>query len=319
MRVFIDESGSFSWQRPGWSIVASVGVCELDGTLEAMIERFRTFERSLPPVRRSSSGEIKGSVLTDQELARFVWEVLPRSRDLAHVSLVGFDSRETSRETATRFREVLASDGTRRARHRYASKGDQPMVQLMDETAAWIRRRSPEDLGWLVATQVAIADALVHSVAVLQDDQHNDGRELAALSYVLDRSSRVQGKRKEHIWSKVLNSLLCARSAEDPFPHPNHWPAEHAFVAKYSRANGFDFSELWRGMTFANSQETPGLRIADLVAQVTVRHFARDEAQSAWKRLRPIVVGGNESELHAVVLALPQEAGQRSAVPRLPA
>jgi hypothetical protein len=48
MRVFIDESGSFSWRQPGWSIVAAVGICELDGTFEASVEHLRAFERSLP-------------------------------------------------------------------------------------------------------------------------------------------------------------------------------------------------------------------------------------------------------------------------------
>ena len=94
MRIFIDESGSFSWQRPELSIVAAIGVCERDGTLRAMLERLRAFERSLPKERRAPGGEIKGSALTDQELATFVWDVLPRKRESAHVSLIGFDSRE---------------------------------------------------------------------------------------------------------------------------------------------------------------------------------------------------------------------------------
>ena len=310
MRVFIDESGSFSWQRPGWSIVAAVGICELDGTLEAILDRFRAFERSLPKERRSLSGEIKGSVLMDQELATFVWDVLPRTRDLAHVSLVGFDSMETPRDVVARFRETLAKDGTRRERHRYSSKRNQRMVQVVDETAAWIRRRSDEDIGWLLATHIAIADALTHSVVALLDDRHDDGRELAELSYVLDRSSRIQGERKGYLWRQVLNSALCGRSERIPFPHIRQWRDDHAFVAKYGYGDGLDLRALWRGITFENSQQVPGLRIADLVAQVAARHFARDEAVSAWKRLRPIVMGPNGRELHAVAPALDSQAAR---------
>lgn len=314
MRAFLDESGSFSWQMPGWSVVAAVGICELDGTLEGMLERLRAFERSLPKERRSPSGEIKGAVLTDQELATFVWDVLPRDRGLAHVSLVGFDSRETPQDVARRFRDALAKGGARE-RLRYASAKNQRMVQVVDEVGAWIRRRSEQDICWLLAVQIAIADALTHSAVALLADDHDDGRELAALSYVVDRSSRIRGERQEYLWQQILNSALCARSEQDPFPHIRQWPDDHAFVAKYSRDEGFDFRELWRGITFGDSQQTPGLRIADLVAQIAVRHFARDEASSAWKRLRPIVMGADGRELHAVAPALgPASVSRR--VPR---
>ncbi len=303
MRVFLDESGSFSWRQPGWSIVAAVGVCELDGTLEAVLERLRAFERSLPKERRSASGEIKGAVLTDRELATFVWDVLPRDRALAHVSLVGFDSRATPRDDAARFREALAKGGARE-RHRYASSKNQRMVQVVDEAVAWIRRRSDEDVGWLLAMQIAIADALTHSVIALLADDHDDGRELAELSYVIDRSSRIRDDRQEYLWRQILNSALCDRSKQEPLPQVREWTDHHAFVAKYGCAEGLDFRELWRGIKFRDSQQTPGLRVADLVAQVAVRHFGRDEASSAWKRLRPIVMGAQGSALHAVAPAL---------------
>lgn len=303
MRVFVDESGSFSWQKPGWSIVAAVGICELDGTFDAMLARFRAFEGGLPRERRSESGEIKGSALSDQELAAFVWEVLPRDREQTHVSLVGFDSRRSPRDVVARFRELLAKGGARE-RHRYASQQNQRMVQVVDEVAAWARRRSEEDIGWLLATQIAIADALSHSVIALLDDKHNNGRELAELSYVLDRSSRIRGDRKEYLWRQILNSALCARSAHEPFPHIAQWPTNHAFMVKYGYAEGLDLRALWRNITFGDSQQTPGIRIADLVAQIAVRHFARDEAVSAWKRIRPLVMGPDGSELHSVAPAV---------------
>jgi hypothetical protein len=303
VRVFIDESGSFSWRQPGWSIVAAIGICEIDGTFESIVERLRVFERSLPKERRSPSGEIKGAVLTDQELATFVWDVLPRRREFAHVSLVGFDSRKTPRDLVARFREALARGGAKE-RQRYASRKNQRMVQAVDEAVAWMRRRSDEDVGWLLATQVAIADSFTHSVVALLGDEHDDGCELAELSYVLDRSSRIRGERQEYLWRQILNSALCSRSEHDPFPRIRQWPANHAFVAKYRCDQGFDFRELWRGIKFGDSQQTPGLRIADLVAQVAVRHFARDKAVSAWKRLRPIVMGPDGRHLHAVAPAL---------------
>ncbi len=178
------------------------------------------------------------------------------------------------------------------------------MVQVVDETAAWIRRRSDEDVGWLLATQTAIADALDHSVVALLDDRHDDGRELAALSYVLDRSSRIRGERQEYLWRQILNSALCGRSTREPFPHITQWPKDHAFVAKYGYGQGLDLRALWRGITFGDSQQMPGLRIADLVAQIAVRHFVRDEAVSAWKRLQPIVMGPNGRKLHSIVPAL---------------
>src|SRR5436190_24140818 len=53
-----------------------------------------------------------------------------------------------------------------------------------------------------------------------------------------------------------------------PCPRVRQWRDDHAFVAKYGRGEGLDLRELWRGIVFADSQQTPGLRIADLVAQI---------------------------------------------------
>lgn len=184
------------------------------------------------------------------------------------------------------------------------SKQNQRMVQVIEEASAWIRRRSEQDIGWLLAVQVAIADALTHSVIALLADEHDDGRELAELAYVIDRSSRIRGEREEYLWRQVLDSALCARSEHEPFPQIRQWPGDNAFVAKYGHRGAFDFRELWRGTKFSDSQQTPGLRSADLVAQVAVRHFASDAALSARKRPRPIVMCTDGRELHAVAPAL---------------
>jgi hypothetical protein len=62
-------------------------------------------------------------------------------------------------------------------------------------------------------------------------------------------------------------------------------------VRKYRYEDqGFDLRELWYAIKFSDSQQTPGLRVADLVAQIAVRHFERDLAISAWKRLNPLVM-----------------------------
>jgi hypothetical protein len=299
MRVFIDESGSFSWKRPGWSIVAAVGIRERGGALEAVIKRLLDFERSLPKERRTPGGEVKGASLTDRELATFVWDVLPRDRAITHASLVGFDTSRTAQHVVRQFRTDLEM-GCAPEGDRYAARRDRRMAQVVSEAATWIHRRSEQEVGWLLALHVAIADALTHAVVGLLGVEHDDGLELAALSYVIDRSSRIRGKREEYIWRQVLNSGLCAYSRAEPFPAMRQWPQDHPFLAKYWRGNGFDFRELWREVEFGDSQQTPGLRIADLVAQIAVRHFMRDEAHSAWSRLRGIVMGPNGRKIHAI-------------------
>jgi hypothetical protein len=66
-RVFIDQSVSFSGQRSGpvdrrWSGSAN------STERSPIVNRLRAFERSFPRERRSTSGELKGSPLSDQEL-----------------------------------------------------------------------------------------------------------------------------------------------------------------------------------------------------------------------------------------------------------
>ena len=253
MRIFLDERGSFSWRQPGWSIVAVVGMCELDGTFEAVLGRLRAFKRTLPKERRSASGEIKGAVLTDQELATFVWDVLPRDRGLAHVSLVGFDSRQTPRDALPVFAKHWRRAGL-------ANTTDTRRARINE----WSKSSTKRGGNRLAARNaVAIADALTHFAIALLANEHDDGRELAALSYVIDRSSRIRGERQEYLWRQILNSALCTRSEQDPFPQSRQWPDDHAFLAKYRRDEGLDFRELWRKISSVtrSRRQDCGLRI----------------------------------------------------------
>ena len=71
MQVFVDESGAFDWSNVGMSVLAAVGVAEHDGTHRQLVSRLRHWERSLPRGRREG-GEVKGRLVTDDELAGFV-------------------------------------------------------------------------------------------------------------------------------------------------------------------------------------------------------------------------------------------------------
>jgi hypothetical protein len=138
MRILIDESGAFNWKRPGWSVIAAVGVAERDGTDEALASRLRHWERGLPPSRREG-GEVKGRLVTDDELAAFVVTVLEPDRAKNQVTLCGFDSSRTSRAEVARFRAQLARRATPELLS-YAASRDRRMAQTTRELIWWVDR-----------------------------------------------------------------------------------------------------------------------------------------------------------------------------------
>lgn len=73
MRIFIDESGSFSWNNKGKSLFCGLTVS--DSQLSGLNSRFLVWKKSIDG---GSKAELKGQNLTANQLYSFASKVLPR-------------------------------------------------------------------------------------------------------------------------------------------------------------------------------------------------------------------------------------------------
>ncbi len=299
MRVFVDESGTFGWKSPGWSIVAAVGITEGDGAYEAVAIRLRRWERSLPPSWRDG-GEIKGRLLSDDDLTEFVVTVLESHRAKMQITLGGFDSSRSTRSELTGYRDRLGTLATPELL-RYVAAHNRRMTQTVGELIGWVRGRSEEQVAWLVCLQNTFAHALQHAVVALMD---GDDRELADIRLVVDRSW-LRNQRHLNLWHALINSALNERSRTYPLELPNHWPPTHAFRRAYDHEGGLDLRALWRRTQFARSHDEPGVRVADVVAHIALRYFRQRKAANAFAALRRLVMGRGETLLHGVEPRVP--------------
>ena len=296
MQVFVDESGAFDWSNVGMSVLAAVGVAEHDGTHRQLVSRLRHWERSLPRGRREG-GEVKGRLVTDDELAGFVRYVLDRNRSRNHVSLCGFDSTRTSRTDVARFRSQLCTSATPEFL-RYAAAGKPRSARKVRELIGWLGGRSEQQVAWLVCLQAVLAMALQHAVIAQMD---GEDRELGELRFVIDRSW-ITNPRHVDFWHNVLNSGLNDRSRRHPLALPRHWQPTHAFRRAYDRDAGLDLRALWRMTKFLPSHEEPGVRVADVVAQIAYRHFRHGKAAQAFAALEPFIMGEHGTLLTVIAV-----------------
>jgi hypothetical protein len=88
---FIDESGSFSWDNKGKSLFCGVTVSDTE--LPKLEKRFVAWKRS---IIGHSNQELKGQVLTANQLYSFAGKVLPNTVRDIHLTLTGGDTIVTA-------------------------------------------------------------------------------------------------------------------------------------------------------------------------------------------------------------------------------
>jgi hypothetical protein len=103
MRIFIDDSGSFNWHKPGKSLFC--GLTVPDRGLEALYERFARWRRT---IIGHSKRELKGSELTENQLALFATKVLVTADRDIWLTVVGIDTRQTQEAIINRLRDQAA-------------------------------------------------------------------------------------------------------------------------------------------------------------------------------------------------------------------
>lgn len=299
--IAIDETGDFqAGSRKPHSFVAA-------HVRAGKEEQFRAWEQQLPRSLKNASGEIKGSVLNDDQLQAFMVQVLrsaPRVR-LSPVSIVPA-LNPPARMKALRDRS-LAPGYDRALQARLI--GNKAGADSFQKFADWYQRLSyPVFLKVVTLSHClfnALSDAVIFSV---RDDAE---AELPTLEFVIDRDFVRKQAQQEHFIDNVRRVGESA-SRKRPIVCPREWIEEgHPFVEMYGCDEGWDFSSLyWERCSFARSHDRFELRVADVAASIlrcqpaTPRRVDLRDAMAdlmlkdEWPCL---VLGGNPSDFSSVL------------------
>lgn len=294
VKILIDDSGSFSWHKPGVSLFA--GILLPDRVMPEMLERFGQWRRT---IIGKSNRELKGAELTSKQMYAFAYKVLSHAARDPLLTVVGADTRRNPENLISRCRDQVAQQFA------YCEKfalqqnpKNKRLAQHYKEGAGWVRKRSPQNFLWVNTLEEQILQCVQHLAAYFIEPE--DDAEFESIEIIIDRSF-VRRDQQIQFWKEWLRNGLVGRShRSEAFAILEDWRMrDHPFIRKYERDGVMEFSDLYqKHMRFDDSQTVLGLQVADICAHICYRFHRRDPAViAAYNYLRPRIVGGGGRSL----------------------
>jgi Protein of unknown function (DUF3800) len=296
MKIFIDDSGGFSWTTHGVSLFCAVTISDL--IVNKVTADFKAWQARQPYFNAGS--ELKGTDLTGLQQASFVNSVILNSPDL-RLTLAGTKTNLFKKEIAERY--IMDCAAILRATAKLGNKTSRPLIDdFYCKMARWVEQRSPENLMWIMSLGHAIRLSIQHSIVQFMypaDDSEFENIEILIDQSFIEKSTHVR------FWHEWLRNFLYNASRKDPVMIPKPWSErDHPFNKQFGRARGItDWTELYKNhVHFVKSKDTPGIQIADICANIAYKKYSEHPKYRPYRLLRSRISGKHNSEIHYGVL-----------------
>jgi hypothetical protein len=296
MKIFIDDSGGFSWTAHGVSLFCAVTIS--DKTFDNVAASFDSWKSRQPYF--TPGAELKGTDLSPLQQTSFVNAAILNSPKL-RLTLAGTKTNLFKKEIAAQY--IKDAAGILRASAKLGNETDRPLIEdFYRRMARWVEQRSPENLMWIVCLGDVIRLSIQHSIVQFMypaDDPEFENIEILIDQSFIEKSTHIE------FWQEWLRNFLYDQSRKEPMMIPKPWSErDHPFNRKFGRAQGVtDWTELYRNhVQFGNSKDSIGLQIADIAANICYRHFSAKPKYRPYRLLRSRISGKYNSEIHYGVL-----------------
>ena len=288
MRIFADESGSFSWSTPEISLMVALVIP--DESMDALTSRFLTWKSS---IIGESARELKGSDLDSAQLLSFVQKVLSSSERAPFLTVVGADTSQTQKTHVAMAKDQLVEQYARTAR--LLLERDPPnksLAQNYTELSGWTKKRSEVNFLWIVTAERTIAEVMQLMICAFLEEEYD--KEFEGIEIAIDRSF-IKEPGPINFWLEYhriahLNRAYKGRA----LLVPREWKLRnHPYHRKYRKESGITyFSDLLRNhMNFVDSKTSIGIQVADICAQICKRFHRGDTGLEAYGLLENRIVG----------------------------
>ncbi len=174
------------------------------------------------------------------------------------------------------------------------------LTDFYTRMANWMRR--PNQLMWLFCLGDAICLSFQHAIVMFAEPA--DDCELEHIEILIDQSFIEKSTHRE-FWQVWLRLFLYNRSVKKPVMTIKQWSErDHPFNSKFKRARGvIDMTDLYRNnVRFGKSDDSSGIQIADIFANICYRHFSGKPKYRPHRLLWSRTLGEHNSEIHYAAL-----------------
>ena len=294
MRIFMDESGSFSWSTPGISLMTALVIP--DAAMDGLKSRFGVWKSSIVG---KSTREVKGSELTSAQLESFVRQVLPHSERVPYLTVVGADTATTLERHVLMAKDQLSQQYAHLAKR--LLEHDPPnksQAEDCTQLSGWTRKRSAVNFLWIATAERTIVEAIQLMICGFMEQQFDEEFENIEIS--IDRSF-IKEPGPIRFWQEYHRALHLTRAKKgEGFMVPKDWKLRnHPYNRKYRVEAGItNLADLLRDhMNFVDSKQSFGVQIADICAQICRRFHGGDKKLPAYALLERRIIGRNGCKL----------------------
>jgi hypothetical protein len=283
MIIAIDESGSFAAGSTDRHFFAAAHIRQRKTLYKLKRQQFLSWESDLPRTLKNSKGEIKGSALSDEQLAEFARHVVCSTYQVG-ITPYAIRPAENPVAIVEKHRTVIVRS-IEAGHDLYSKQGKDDLARTFNEFANWVRKLSYAQILKIKVLGECIVAALVNSVG--HSISGNYDYELPNLRFLIDRDF-VREPRPDLFWHELLRNQLWRATKSNPIPVLRKWEKEdHPFLDKFWRDGDFDFNDLfWKECSFVHSHERFEVRIADLINTILARYYNHKRCQEAFHLVR---------------------------------
>lgn len=283
MIIAVDESGSFAARSSDRHFFVAAHVRQRKTLHKLKRQQFLSWERSLPRNLKNPKGEIKGSALSDAQLAEFARKVVCSTY---YVGITPYAIRPSENPEAIveKHRGVMVRS-IEAGHDLYSKQGKKDLARTFDEFANWVRKLSYAQTLKIVVLGECIVAALVNAVGHAITGKYD--YELPNLRFLIDRDF-IKERRPDLFWHELLRNQLWHAGKNNPVPLLDKWQKQgHPFLDKFRRKGYLDFNELfWKQCSFVNSHEIFEVRIADMINTILARYWNSKGCREPYRLVR---------------------------------
>jgi hypothetical protein len=283
--IGVDESGNFSHGTRA----LFVGVYLRPSERDRIVDDFKAWERA---VRRALSlkDELKGYSVTDEWAYVLVHDVLAHKGHYPVRYLAfGVDMNDAT-YAAMRVQREMMFEGYEQWAATARESDNLSMARGTEDHGAWVRTRSDVQLLKLVMLGTVITRLL--EWAMPQAILNGFDRELEHLKVMVDRG---YVKHDDLVrWRELLRNAIINESEKHPLATLDTWSDDHPFLTKFI-AKGRNGPTLLtpafrETIDFYDSQATPEVRLADVVASLVYRAEIMRKPLPSYSQLRDLAL-----------------------------
>jgi hypothetical protein len=256
--------------------------------------------------RTNKNGEVKGSDLSDEELADFANHVIRRQGRYFYISICGIVPKEHKlKDILYRQKHSIASleKGIKEAE----AIGNTNLARQCRELNNWYAKLPPQ----LVIKLSVLGEAIGHAWENHTGTVIVDRRDMTLGTFLISIDQDFI-RRETHIdfWKFMLGNQIWAYTYHHPLPALAEWPPDHPGLKGRTLASGadgrttvVDTNFVFRdGCDFYPSHERAELEVADIVATIASRHYNGNQAKGAYARIARFLIP-RRKPLHLIRLA----------------